>query len=231
MIFKAKLLCLVIFLFHPVLMVASTPEATGDEPLVSFDKKPSLFFIYDRNFSFVEGKLASTTGIKAGLEFNKKLKLGLGYGWLNTDIVEKKTITTMLGADSTLNAKFTLRMGIIYGEYMIRDKGMWQFSVPAQLGIGTSYFSYYERIGDLNEKKKLDKEGVVMFSATGMATYRIVKWFGISGGVGFRVMLVDNDSLQQNLNGPVFALRVRIFFGEIYKSFFPNGIGADATNE
>ena len=124
-----------------------------------------------------------------------------------------------------------MRMGVLYGEYILLDKEQWQFSVPAQLGFGTSYFNYYETVGDETRKKRLHEEGVVMFNATGMVTYRVLKWFGLSAGAGLRLMVVDNDKLDHNLNGPIFAFRVRVFFGEIYKSFFPNGIAGVTTTE
>jgi len=197
---------------------------------IDFKDKPTIFFMYDRNYSFVESKLASTSGLKIGLEFSKKLKLGIGYSWLNNDVVEKKTVITDLGNDTSLNAKLTMRMGILYSEYIFYDKSNWQFSMPVQLGIGTSYFTYYESMGDLVEKKKLSQEGIGMLNVTGMATYRVLKWFGLSAGAGVRLMIVDNNNVDQNLNGPIFAFRIRIFFGEIYKSFFPKAGTKDLSS-
>ena len=223
--------------FHTLLLlVLLSPVSGSGQPgdtegrTVDFRDKPVFFFMYDRNYSFVDSKLASTSGIKAGLEFSKKLKLGVGYSWLNSDVVEEKVIVTEAGTDSSLNAKLKMRMGVLYGEYMLLDKDQWQFSVPAQLGFGTSYFNYYESVGDATMKKRLHEQGVVMFNATGMVTYRVLKWFGLSAGAGLRLMVVDNEKLNHNLNGPIFAFMVRVFFGEIYKSFFPDGIaGATST--
>jgi len=225
--------------FHIILLlVLLCPVSGSGQPgdtegrILDFRDKPAFFFMYDRNYSFVDSKLASTSGVKAGLEFSKKLKLGVGYSWLNSDVVEEKVIVTESGTDSSLNAKLKMRMGVLYGEYMLLDKDQWQFSVPAQLGFGTSYFNYYESVGDATMKKRLHEEGVVMFNATGMVTYRVLKWFGLSAGAGLRLMVVDNDKLNHNLNGPIFAFRVRVFFGEIYKSFFPDGIaGATSTQK
>jgi hypothetical protein len=222
-LFTLALLCPVV--------VTSAQDNASERRGLDFNERPAIFFMYDRNYSFVDSKLASTSGIKAGLEFSKKLKLGLGYSWLNSDVVEEKKIITEAGTDSSLNARLKLHMGVLYGEYILMDKEQWQFSVPAQLGFGKSYFNYYESVGDGIMKKRLHEEGVVVFNATGMVTYRVLKWFGLSAGAGLRLMVVDNSQLDHNLNGPIFAFRVRIFFGEIYKSFFPNGISGTAEIE
>jgi hypothetical protein len=216
-----------LFLILVLLSAPSLAQVVDNDSAVgklNFRDKPVVFFMFDKNYSFVDSKLASTSGFKAGLEFSNKLKLGLGYSWLNSDVVEQKIVITEAGYDTSLNARLTMRLGILYGEYIFYNKGSWQISMPGQIGIGTSYFTYYESIGDDTKKKQLSKQGVLMLNATGMGTYRILKWFGLSAGAGFRIMLIDNNDLKQNLNGPVFAFRVRIFFGEIYKSFLPEGL-------
>jgi hypothetical protein len=205
-------------------------SSTVKKSVVNFKDTPSPFLMYDRNFSFVESKLATTSGFVAGLEFSKRLKLGLGYSWLVNDVVENKSVITEAGGDTSLNAKLSMRMGVLYGEYIFYDKGNWQISMPVQSGIGTSYFTYYENVNQEIREKKLDQQGVWILTTTGMVTYRFLKWFGVSTGAGIRVMLVDNSSINQNLNGPIFTFKVRVFFGEIYKSIFPNGIKNTSKN-
>ena len=227
-----KISQLKVFCLIGVVCIASKANAQSfpDEPeqRVNFRDKPNVFLMYDRNFSFVDSKLASTTGFIGGLEFSKRLKLGLGYSWLVSDVVEKKTVITESGTDTSLNAKLSLRSGVIYGEYIILRKGNWEISTPVQMAIGSSYFTYYENMGDEIKEKKLNQEGMWIVSSTGMATYRFIKWFGLSGGLGLRLVLVDNQELDHNLNGPIFTFKVRIFFGEIYKSVFPNGISRNS---
>ena len=57
-----------------------------------------------------------------------------------------------------------------------------------------------------------------------VATYRILRWVGLSAGLGYRVGILNNDKVEESFNSPVYTFKFRIFFGEIYKSVFPRGI-------
>jgi hypothetical protein len=196
-----------------------------DTPLISFKNKPKLFLTLDKTGSFVGGKAATTNEIKAGLEFKKKLRLGVGFAGLVSDVVEEKSVVTpATHIDSLVNAQLSLSFLSINGEYVFYDSKRWQIAMPVGLGFGTSYFSYFEGVDGGYRNQRVDEGGVVLFTAQGVATYRILRWVGLSAGLGFRQMLVSNPSVDESFNSPVYVIKIRIFLGEIYKTVFPRGI-------
>ncbi len=218
---------LIILLMLKTFSVFSQSVKTQDPeyPLISFRSSPKFFLTLDKTSSFVSGKGAVTNEIRIGLEFQKKLRLGIGYAALVSDVVEDKTITTQISQkDSVLKAILSLSYFSISGEYIFYDSKRWQITMPVSLGIGSSYFNYYEKINGEYLTKKTDEGTVVLFGPTGVATYRVLRWVGVSGGIGFRYAIVDNSKVKESFNSPIYLIRLRIFVGEIYKSVFPRGL-------
>ena len=203
-------------------------EQPTDTPLVGFKGKPSFFFTLDNTASFVGGKSATTNELRFGLDFKKKLKLGLGYGQLVSDIVvNKNVVIENAGNDSvaTVPANLSLSFFSANAEYVFFNSKRWQISTPLQIGVGSTYFLYYE--SDKNGKsiqKRTDEGTVLVTGFSAVATYRILRWIGISAGLGYRVGILNNDKVAESFNSPVYTFKFRIFFGEIYKSVFPRGI-------
>jgi hypothetical protein len=215
-----------------MLLFQSNAKADGyfypysDTALVGFKGKPKFFITLDKTGSFVGGKPAVTNEIRLGLDFKKKLKLGIGFGILASDIVQEKTIQSIrTGNDSVVPSNLSLSYFSLNGEYVFYHSKRWQITSPLLLGFGTSYFNYFDRgMNGVVVEKRTDEGGVLATVFSGMATYRIVRWFGISAGVGYRVVLLNNKKVEESFNSPVYTFRFRIFFGEIYKSIFPRGI-------
>jgi hypothetical protein len=204
---------------------AGNIEAVRDTHLFSFKAKPKFFLTFDRTSSFVGGKAASTNELKLGMEFKKKLRLGIGIGELVSDVVAEKTIVAeQTGHDSTLNAELTLSFFSFNSEYVFYDSKRWQIAMPVGIGIGSSYFSYYDKVNGEYKKKRTDEGDVMIVAASGMATYRILRWVGFSAGLGYRFAVVNNANVKETFNSPVYVFKVRIFMGEIYKSVFPRGL-------
>lgn len=201
-------------------------EQPTDTPLVGFKGKPSLFFTLDNTASFVGGKSATTNELRFGLDFKKKLKLGLGYGQLVSDIVVNKDIVAeRTDNDSVVPANLSLSFFSANAEYVFFNSKRWQISTPLQIGVGSTYFLYYESDKNGKSIQKRTDEGTVLVSGfSAVATYRILRWIGISAGLGYRVGILNNDKVSESFNSPVYTFKFRIFFGEIYKSVFPRGI-------
>lgn len=222
---RRAMLLLVVALFVAFASSGQQQPAPDDTPLVGFRGKPRLFLTLDRTSSFVSGKAATTNEIRGGLEFKKKLRLGIGWAKLTSDVVAQKDIVTeVTQLDSVVNAELSLSYWTLSGEYTFYDSKRWQVTVPAFVGFGSSYFYYYEKIGEDYEEQRTDEGGVLLTGISGVVTFRIFRWIGVSGGLGFRRLIVDNSRITESFNSPVYLFRIRIFIGEIYKTVFPRGI-------
>jgi hypothetical protein len=220
-----------IFLIVPALCLfchlirAETFPAYRDTPLVSFKNKPKFFLNLDRSSSFIEGKGAITNELRLGLDFRRKVRIGIGVAGLSSDVVTKKTITTeALHNDSSLNAELKMTYLTISAEYTLYESKRWQVTTPFTTGIGTAYFEYFEKVGSEIKTKRAEEGGVLIVTPAVVGTYRLLRWFGLSAGLGYRQLLVNNSKAQERLNSPVYIIRLRIFMGEIYKTVFPRGI-------
>lgn len=180
----------------------------------SFHSKPKFFFQLDAYNSFVGKEPANTFGYKAGLEFNKRVKIGIGYYTVTSDIVRLKNTRP----DTSQNAR--LDMNFISGsfEYTFYHNDPWQFSIPLNLGAGKSYFWYYKNTA--GDKGRLDEKIVILSTLSVDAQYKIIKYIGVGAGLGYRVMLKDNSNINENFNSVIYSLQLRIFVDEIIKTIF-----------
>ena len=205
--------------------VGQNARTVIDTPLISFKNKPKIFLTLDKTSSFISGKGAATNEIRFGLDFKRKIRFGIGYAALVSDIVTDKTITTeVTRRDSVVPAQLSMSCMTLSGEYTFYENKRWQITMPAVISIGSSYFNYFEKIKGDFITQKTDKGGVVLLSTSGVATYRILRWVGLSAGLGYRRSLISNNKVEESFNSPIYLFRIRIFMGEIYKSVFPKGI-------
>ncbi|MBK7856607.1 MAG: hypothetical protein IPJ79_18460 [Bacteroidetes bacterium] len=181
----------------------------------SFQTKPKLFFQLDSYNSIVTGARANAKGIKTGLDFNKKIRLGIGYFWLNPDVVEKRIIND----DDTVRAQLKSSYLTLGAEYVLLNDNPWQVTVPVHFGFGKSYFIYPDTTTGKDER--IYSNPIVLFEPAVTGHYKVIKWVGVGFGVGYRIMLKNNPEVRDNFNSPIYVLRIKIFFDEIYYSVFP----------
>ena len=224
-VFRLSIQLLFLLLGITIPVSAQLNKTVVDTPLISFKNKPKVFLTLDKTSSFVSGKGATTNEIRIGLDFRRKIRFGIGYAALASDVVaDKNIITTVTGVDSLVPARLSLSYMTLSAEYTFYETKRWQITMPLTLGIGSSYFSYFEKVNGEYLTLKMDKGGVVLIGPSGIATYRILRWVGLSAGLGFRQVIVNNGKVKESFNSPVYLFRIRIFMGEIYKSVFPRGI-------
>jgi len=185
-------------------------------------RKPRFFFQFDGYNSFVANRGANCFGIKGGLEFGKQYRFGLGLYTLTSDIIETKVLNENDAKDAlndTVKAQLKMTTVPLSFEYIFFNKGPWQLSVPVNLGLGSTYFSYLDKA---KKQKHINKHFVMDTEVAVTAQYKFLRWFGVGAGLGYRLMLVDNPARNYNFNSPIYTVKLKLFLGEIYRSVFPN---------
>jgi hypothetical protein len=180
----------------------------GDSLKNVLKNKPIPTARIDSRNSFVSGRNARVQGIKAGFTFRKTLTLGLGYSWLVSDIKER------IGPGETGGeGQLKMRYMSVFGEYTFYRKGPWEATIPLQIGLGNSFL----QVKESGKKKKIDSNPVLLYEPIMTIEYKVLNLIGIGGGVGYRIMLQNNKDINYQFTSPIYVIKMRLIFEEIYK--------------
>jgi hypothetical protein len=180
----------------------------SDSLRMVFKQKKSPSFKFDTRNSFITGSTAKVYGIKAGISYGKRFSIGLGYNFIGTELTQELELSD----NSIVPADIRMNYLAPYVEYSFYQKGPWEVSVPIQLGVGKSFLRYVS-----NEEKMVINRNTVVIYEPGMTfEYKILKLIGVGAGFGYRIMLRNNRDIEQQFTSPVYALRLRLIFDELY---------------
>lgn len=180
----------------------------SDSLRMVFKQKKSPSFKFETRNSFITGSTAKVYGIKAGISYGKRFSIGLGYNFIGTELTQELELPD----NSILPADIRMNYLAPYAEYSFYQKGPWEVSVPIQLGVGKSFLRYESN----DEKVVINRNTVVIYEPGMTFEYKILKLIGVGAGFGYRIMLRNNPEIEQQFTSPVYALRLRLIFDELY---------------
>ncbi|MFM1932827.1 MAG: hypothetical protein RL226_2130 [Bacteroidota bacterium] len=204
---KVRILLFLAF-FSPVGALCQEIGIT-DSIRKAFDKKPVFSARLNTRNSFISGLPIATRGVKVGFNYGEQVSVGVGYHWItpNIDRVEVDEPGRQLWSE--------LRMWYVsaYMEYSFIYHGNLQVIIPVQIGAGMSRARYH----DNGTYQRFDDEGLVVLYEPGMvAEYSFLRYFAAGGGVGIRLMLINNRSLGEQFTAPIWEVRFKVKFGQLY---------------
>ena len=179
-----------------------------DSIQASLDHKPKLYADFNTRNSFISNYRAQVRGVLGGVTFNENFTLAISYNWLITDfnhITHKKD-----------TAALKMRYVAPFVSYSFLEKNNLQLSVPVYIGFGQTFYQ-------TKEDQKSNSHFIFTYEPSMKATYRIFNYFGISAGIGYRVLLIGNRYIEENFNSPTYTVGIKLFMGDIFmesKSFF-----------
>ncbi len=178
-------------------------------------QEPRFVAKLDIRGSFIRNQNVRIMGAKVGLEHAGRFQYGIGYSFLFTP-VQRSAVLDDVGA-TTLR----LRVGYVtpYVDYAFYQRGPWEVRLPVQIGIGAGSTIYRDASG---RKRRFQHTGLLIYEPAMTVQYRFWKYFALSGGWGFRLVLQTGDALGENLNAPIYSFGLRVFFGDLWRD-----IGAD----
>ncbi|MBL0047060.1 MAG: hypothetical protein IPP32_03060 [Bacteroidetes bacterium] len=211
---KRLVLALLLFVALPRISQAQLYDSLK----ASLHLKRTIHFKFDSRNSFISSRRAQVWGVKLGADFGKKLRLGFGYNFLNSNFTNTLYNLSPFGLD-TLERRLKIRYGCAYIEYVFYRQGHWEFSVPVQFSVGSIWYNYsFKGIEDLRSRKHL----LVMYEPTLSGQYKVFDWFGLGADLGFRYALIKSRKIDDKLTSPVYVFKVLIYWGVLYKKAFPN---------
>mgnify|MGYP002713068490 CR=1 FL=1 len=175
----------------------------------SFKTKPKLDIKLDNRFSFIRAEDVKTLGVKFGLSFNRRFKVGIGVNQMITSTGNKISVS-----DTTLSVKLDYFYFSPYAEYTFYNSKKWAFSLATQLGFGEARYEY-----KLNNKEvELAKTLVLSYEPAMLIDYKIIRWFGIGTGVGYRIVYYKRSVIEEQFSSPQIIAKLKIYLGEIVRT-------------
>tara|TARA_B100000809_G_scaffold190351_1_gene188925 strand:+ start:9337 stop:9984 length:648 start_codon:yes stop_codon:yes gene_type:complete len=202
---------LVFLALFPFILFAQERVVFENEFKQSFHTKPKLDVKLDNRFSFISDNDVKTIGLKIGLKFNRKFKVGIGLNQMLLP-VEKH----ILSEDNVL-LPVDLEYSYFspYVEYVYFNSKRWEFSLSTQLGFGSASYRHIDANG---KKFKLIESTVLSYEPAMLIDYKIIRWFGIGTGVGYRLVYYKSKGMDQEFSSPEYVVKLKIYLGEIVRT-------------
>ncbi len=209
-----NILCLVVILFSFISTFAQKttkrPDTFEEEFRESFHTKPKLDVKFDNRFSFIRDNDVRTIGVKVGVTFDRKFKVGLGINQMLTASGRKFLIN-----DSLIETDLEYFYFSPYIEYVYYNSKRWEFSLSTQLGVGGASYQYLDNNG---KKIKLIESTVLSYEPAMLIDYKIIRWFGIGTGVGYRLIYYKSPGVDEKFSSPEVVIKLKVYLGEIVRT-------------
>jgi hypothetical protein len=179
---------------------------------VFLKSKPSIDARLESRYSFINNSATKVSGVRLGLSFRRKLRVGIGYSWLSTDVIDKKLITDVYGNKRFTDQYFKFGYFCYYADFVFHKTKRWQLSVPVQVGTGMYWTQYDDGARSIKSKKRL-----LLFYEPGItAQFKITRWLGLGVDVCARLALRNTNIVGNKLNSFVIAPKLLIWFDQIF---------------
>jgi len=218
--FRKGCFLLVVIITQNLSAQQSSVKTFEDDFKKSFKSKPQLDVKFDSRFSFIRGTDFRTSGFKIGVSFNRKFKTGLGYNQL---IIHAKS--TIHSEDIKFDAELKYIYFSPYFEYVYHTSKRWEFNLSSQIGIGRAHYQYFNPTTQKAVRTRYS--AVISYEPAMLIDYKIIRWFGIGTGVGYRLVLYKNSGIEEKISSPVYIVKLKIYLGEIVRTITGKEIQAE----
>jgi hypothetical protein len=203
--FWQKIGFLIVLLFAAVTIRAQHFE---EELRLALRENPKFEFKLDSRNAFISNTGVRVLGFKLGLNFADKLSFGLGYNQLWS---QPSNQIRYEGVE--YNADVNYYYFSPYLEYTFYQDRKWEFSIRVQFGLGESWYNFEQG----NSNRITARQFVLSYEPAITVQYKFLQYFGVGAGVGYRLMIVPNSSIDEQFTSPVYIFKFKIFFQEIYQ--------------
>jgi len=164
-------------------------------------QEPSLYLSLDGRKSFVRDQAAQIDGLRFGLSYGGKVRLLAGIYRLKNTIKREYVY-----GPGTPEEEFRIQsnnltyMGLTC-DYVLYNRGRWKLALPVFLGYGFGDRLERNLLGEV----RLDKEfRFVPFETALNANFRVLPWFYLGAGIGYRYALFSN-SVSKDFSAPIYT--------------------------
>jgi len=168
--------------------------------------------------SFINGQLISVYGVRLGVAFQRKLRIGGGISFLKSNVKTNFYTRNDLGVPDTVTKFLKFVYLSYYIDFVFYKTKRWQLSVPIQAGVGMSWFQNppsYD-LGDKNPKYLL-----LLYEPGITVQFKIFKWLGLGSDIAYRFTLKNNKKVGENLNSPTYSFKLLFWLNQAFYDLFP----------
>lgn len=183
-----------------------------------FNSSSSIDARFESRWSFIRNEAITVTGVRLGVAYNRKLRIGGGLSWLQTNRSEIFNQTNTLG--NTEDVKKYLKFGYLcyYIDFVYYRTKRWQLSVPIQLGTGMSWFqkesNYHTHVTDKKYFLLLYEPGITI-------QFKIFRWLGVGGDYAFRFVMRNQKKIGEQLNSPTLTIKYLFWPDQLFYELAP----------
>jgi hypothetical protein len=186
---------------------------------VVFKSKSIIDARLESRYSFIRNEIIAVTGVRLGVAYKRKLRIGGGISWLKTNRLYTFDQTNILG--QTYEAKRYLKFAYLcyYIDFVYHRTKRWQLSVPIQAGTGLVWFQRESGYSLLNS----DRKSFLLLYEPGITVqFKIVRWAGVGGDAAFRFVMNREKKIGEQLNSPTLSIKFLFWPDQLFYVCAPN---------
>jgi hypothetical protein len=197
-----------------------------------FKHKYSIDARLESRTSFINNQLTTVSGVRLGVAFQRKLRIGAGVSWLksyrgggtnflNIKSAAKKDfyILTESGAIDTVSKYLKFAYLSYYIDFVFYKTKRWQVSVPIQAGNGLLWF---QKDNNYQFKRKDHKYYLFLYEPGISTQFKMFKWLGVGADVGYRFAFQPRKQTGERLSSPSISIKALFWFDQLFYDLFPN---------
>jgi hypothetical protein len=172
---------------------------------------------YESKNSFSEGERIEVVSFKLGVTFGKKISIGGGYAYLNTSLSKRTLLPDISGSVAMKENRLSFRYLCYYIDFVFYKNKRWLLSSQVEVGTGLSKFEFLPN----GQKNNRVGKFICLYNPAINIKFKIFKWLGVGGTIGYRFMLINDKSIGRKLNSPLYSAGILIYWNELAHAIFP----------
>jgi hypothetical protein len=209
-----KIFYITIFLFY----CKNTDAQFLDSLNLIFKSKSGIDARFESRFSVYKTNLIEISGVRLGIAYKRRLRMGGGVSWLKTNLQTSTLVRNFNGEMEESIRYLKLAYLCYYIDFVFHRTKRWQLSVPIQVGAGASWFQKETKY-DINNKDP--KHFLLLYEPGITIQFKIFKWLGAGGDIAQRFVLRNYKKTSDKLFSPTFSVKALFWPDQLFYQLFP----------
>jgi hypothetical protein len=178
-----------------------------------FNSKSIIDARLESRYSFITNELISVTGVRLGVAYKRKLRIGGGLSWLKTDRAYSFYDRSVSG--ELIETRKYLKFAYLcyYIDFVYYRTKRWQLSVPIQAGTGLAWFQKEKAYAFGNGEKK---RFILLYEPGITVQFKLLRYIGVGGDAAFRFLLNREKKIGEQLNSPTFSIKLLFWPDQLF---------------